>query len=336
MAPPNRKLYLDAAQRSLTALRSAIPQIKMEGRLDAAETVFFIRELSQLLAENFDIKYAKLKTLELLPVDGSVDPGSESVRYRQFDSAGSAKRLASLADDFPMVNVKGSEYEQRMQSYGAAFMYDVDEIRAAAKAGRPLEADRAQAVRKKLAQQLDDIGSLGDSVAGLTGLLNLSNTDTYTPASINASKHWQANDLTANKTPDQILADLNGMCAEVAINTKDIEHVKRIVLPIQQYQYIATTPRATISDTTILKFFQAARPEIEVTSWERLSTAGSGATTRAVGYDPDRLNVRMLMSVMFEQQAPQLKNMAYVVNCRFKTGGVISPFPKSVIYMDDI
>lgn len=300
--------------------------------LDAAENVFFQRELEQILTEQFDIKHAGLKARALLPVDNSIDPGAETITYEQFDSLGKAKRISDYADDLPMVNVNGNQYSQRMQSYGAAFGYSIQEVRAAATAGKALERMRAMAARKVLDQQLDLVASVGDSTAGLVGLLGLSNVTTNTLGTKAAGgTTW------AVATADEILRDLNGIIRQVVVDTKEVERPTRILLPTDQYELIKSKPRSTTSDTTILGMFLDTNPGVEVMSWERLAGAGAGGTTdRMVAYDPNILNVRLLMAVEFEQLPPQQRNMSFVVNCHMRTGGVISPYPKSVAYGDGL
>lgn len=314
--------------------QAAVRRLLADGRLDAAESVFFLRQLEQQLAESFDTKYIENKALQFLPVDTSIEPAAESVRWESFSHSGAAKLLASPGDDVPRVNVTGQEFFQGLKSYTLGYEYSVDEIRAAAMANRPLESDRAMAVRRGLANKLDDVAFSGDSAAGLTGFNGLSNVHTYsTPDGAGGDKQWSL------KTADEILADMNGMCNQVLTATGEVERVTRLLLPTSNYTLISTRARSTTSDTTILRFFQLNRPEVEVMSWERLETAiaaGGDSTRRMIGYRPDRMALRFLLPIAFEQQAPQLHNWSYRVNCRVKTGGVINPYPKSVIYGDQI
>jgi hypothetical protein len=333
--------------------------------LDAAENVFFQRELEMILREQFDIKYAVLKGKQFVPVDNSIDPGAESVTWRQFDMAGKAKRIKDHSADLPLVNAQGKEFTSPMVSYGDAFEYTLDELRAAAKVNRPLERARAMAARKVIDQQVDAVIATGDADALLDGFLNrndcqgqnnlnlsatplIGETKVATTGAGNLADPSGAADagaggassLWVNKTADQIIADVNLLIANMATRTKDVEHVRRVVIPVNPYSLIASTPRSTISDTTILSFLEAAHPGVEFASWERLALQGvaiaSVGTNRMVGYDPDPMNLRVLVSIEFEQLAPQLENFAYKVNCRCKMGEVISPYPKSIIYADGI
>lgn len=299
-------------------------------KLDAAETVFFNRELEQILVEMFNVKYAELKARQFLPVDNSIDPGAESFTYDQFDQLGSAKKIADYSADLPLVNVKGKQFTQRVQSYGAAFGYSIQEIRAAAKVGRPLDRLRAETARRVLDVQLDNIAFQGDSSAGLVGLANLAAAQTATAG----TKTGGGTTWTGNATPDEIIKDLNLLVSTIVGNTQEVERPTRILLPTAQFLKIQQTARSSTSDTTILNFFLANNPGIEVRSWVRLAAAGAGSTPRAIAYNPDPSNVRLVIPVEFEQLPPEPRNLSWVVNCHMRAGGVIAPYPKSVCYMD--
>lgn len=318
---PNGTLYFRADGK---------PRFQLN-QLDAAQNYFFLRELEQILPEQFETMYATLKSRIYVPTDNSIDPGAESVIARLWDKVGKAQAISDHAADFPLVNVSGAEGAQRMQDYGAGYSYTIPEIQAAAKANRPLERDRADACRRTIEQQIDAVISSGDSAFGLKGFLSLTGTDTYTvPNGASASPLW------TQKTADEILADMNGMVQQVITNTIEVESPNMLLLPPAQMQLISTRARSSVSDTTILQFFKGNRPNVMVDSWTKLTGAGAGGTDRMVAYERNKTKVRALMAIEFEQQPPQQKNMAYVINCRARTGGVISPYQKSIIYGDGI
>lgn len=297
--------------------------------LDAAQNYFFLRELEHVLGEQFEVLYATLKARSFIPTDNSIDPGAASVTVRQWDKVGTATAIADHAADVPLVNVFGAEGTQRMQDYGAGYSYTIPEIQAAAKAGRPLERDRAEACRRTIEQKIDNVLATGDSAYGLSGLINLSGVDTFTvPNGAGGSTAW------ASKTADEILADMNGMISQVIQNTKEVESPTLLLMPTAQLQLISTRARSAVSDTTILQFFQGNRPGVRVDSWTKLGAAGAGGLDRMIAFDPNKTKVRALMAIEFEQAQPQLRNWAYVINARARTGGVVSSYPKSIITAD--
>jgi hypothetical protein len=298
--------------------------------LDAAETVFFQRELEAIETEMLDVAKIPLKALEFLGLVGSgvIRPHDKLYTYRQREYLGRAERRGPGAEDAPLVNVKYEEKSQKFQEYMDGFHYSTDEIAAAAAEGRPLDRDRAFAAREVLAAKLDDVLSLGDTQAGLVGFLNLSGTTTYNiPADGTGSSP-----LWVNKSADQILRDLNQVKAAVRTGTSEVEAVKRILLPPAADELISNTARSATSDTTIKEFFLKNNPGMEIMSWDRLTTAGPSSGGLILAYDPNPLKVGALLPVAFEQSEPERDGFQWKVVCRNKTGGVITKFPKSVCY----
>lgn len=310
----------------------AAAEAQLRQRFDAAETAFFARELEQIAAKTYDIKYAELKSLRFLPVDTAIDPGVEQFTYRQFELYGTAKIVADYANDFPNANAVGREFIAKVKSLGAGYSYSIQEMRAAAFAQRPLDQLKASAARKAIMQLHDSIARDGDSANGLTGFLGLSNTTTFAvPNGAAGTATW------ATKTPDEIVADLNGIANGIVSSTKEIEVPDTILLPISQFTYISSRRMGDGDSTTILKHFLTSNPYIKtVESWYALTGAGSGGADRMVCYrkDPDAISYKA--PVVFEQFAPELEGMAYKIACHGRSGGVICPYPLSVSYGDGI
>lgn len=310
--------------------------MQLDQRLDAAENYFFLRELTSIESRWYQNKHAPRRAREFVPTksDG-FGPETQSYLYRMSDSLGKAKKIVAAAGDVPLVNVKGAESSQRFQDYGLGMQYSIDEVQAAAKLGRPLEQDRANQVKNGLDQILDDICTEGDSSADLKGFGLLTGTSTYTLSTKAATgtKWLDASTGAANATPDEIIRDLNALITKVRVDTFTAESPKRILLGTKPYEHIANTPRASISDTTILKFFLATHPGVTVEEWERLD-ALTGYNNRIIAYDPDPDKQALLMAIEYEMQPPEKRNFAFYVPCRTKTGGVIARYPKSIIYAD--
>lgn len=300
--------------------------------LDAAENIFFERELEQVRAKSYDVKYPALKARTLIPVNNETDPGAETVRYEQYDSVGVAKIIASYANDLPRADVVAKEFRAPIKSLGMSFGYSIQDIRAARMAGKPLETRKANAARKAVEEKIDAIAAFGDELTGLLGLLNQPNVGNFAvPAGEKGGTEW------ANKTPDEILKDMNGITNGIVVDTHGVEEPDTLLLPLDQYGIIATTPRSPNSDTTILEFFLKSNPHIRnVEPWHKLAGAGAGGTDRMVCYrrDPDALELNIPQE--FEQFPPQAKGLEFEIPCHARTGGVLMFYPLSASYGDGI
>lgn len=301
--------------------------------LDANESAFFARQLEYVKAKTYDVMYPELKARKILPVSFEAGPGAKTITYRQYDQVGVAKIIVSYAKDLPRADVKAKEFVGQVRSLGMSYGWDIMEIRHAAFAGVPLEQRRANAAKRGILQQENTIAMLGDATSGLNGFLNNANmTQVTLPADGTG-----ATTTFSTKTADLIVRDLNSIANKPIAVSKGVESPDTLLLPITQYTYIASTPRSTTSDTTILNFFLQNNPFVKSVDWlNELAAAGAGATDRAIAYrrDPDKLTLEVPQD--FEQFPVQQRGLEYIVPCHSRCGGVLIYYPLSIAYADGI
>jgi hypothetical protein len=296
-------------------------------RLDAAENIFFLRQLEYVKSKSYDILYPELLSKKFIPVSNEAGPGAETIVYATYDKVGVAKIIASYAEDLPRADVKGVENRSPVRSLGASYGYNIQEIRAAKLAGKPLQQRRADAAMRAVAQKEDIIGATGDADSGLGGFLN--NTSVT-----NGAAAYQIS--ATGGTPDQILAVLNTAVNSIVSLTYGLEMPTDVLLPINQYTYIASTARSANSDTTILEYFLQNNPFVQnVNHWYRLTGAGIGG---GAGLDVMMTYVKSPEKVTFEipleveQFAPQQRGLEFVVDLHARNGGVLWYYPLSASY----
>lgn len=307
--------------------------------LDANESAFFVRELTHIKARSYDVVYPEFKAVRYIPVSGEAGPGADTVLYRQFDRVGMMQLIANYADDLPRVDVFGKEFSVVVKSIGGSYGYNIQEIRAAQMVGRPLDSRRAMALRFAFDQYVNKLGWLGDGTptyGGMYGLLFQPNTSKG-DATVGA---W------ATATADQIIADFQKAYNGIVVTTKGVEVPNTCLLPIDAYTRIATTPRSTVSDTTVLEFLEKAFPGIKFDWVNELtavtSTLGkkpdgtTGSTNCMVLFksSPDKLTYEIPQP--FEQLAPQERNLEYVVPAHGRVAGVMCYYPLSVYVMQGL
>ncbi len=303
--------------------------------MDAAESVHFSRDLEQIRGKTYDTKFPEFKGRSFVPVDHSVNPGAEVVTYRRFTEVGYAEWARDYSKG-PRVDVYGEETTTKVRGLKASYGYSMQEARAAQMQGQSLDARKANSARRAIEQLIDKAAFVGNGT-DFEGLLTLSNTCTYaTPAGATGSKSW------ADKSPEEILADMFGMEATIINTTLDIHHANTLVLPLSSYQIIATRRIGDGSDQTILKHFLANA--VSINSVERshklesTTAAGGGSWTgkRAVAYQKDADVLQLVMPLEFNQLAPQWDGFEVVTQCEARTGGVVCYYPKAVCYADEI
>lgn len=305
---------------------------------DANESVFLQRQLDYIKTQTYDIKYAELKARKLIPVSSEADPGAEKIFYRQYDQSGLAKVISNYADDLPRSDVAGKEYFAVVKTLGASFAYNIQEMRAAIYGNVPLEQRRANAARRAIAQLENTIAFFGDANANLQGFIYAANITSVTiPATgTGATTQW------VNKTPDQILYDMNLVPNTIVSTSLGIEIPDTMLLPLPQYNYVASTPRSANSDTTILNYFLQNNPYIKQVEWLNelkgagLTGSGSAPYDRMMAYRRSPEVLTMEIPSDFEQLELEIRNLEYKVPCMERFGGVLVYYPLAISFGDGI
>lgn len=293
--------------------------------LDSAESMFFERELEYRKAQTYDVIRAPLKAMELIPVSNEAGAGAESIVYEQYDATGIAKIIANYADDLPRADVKGKEFVARVKSVGASYGYSLQEVRAAQMAGKPLEQRKANSAARAHRELWNRTAFYGDEENGIPGWLNNANVPSAAVAAgASTDTEW------STKTADEIIKDMNDAANGIVSLTNGAEIPDTLVLPIEQYSFIASTNAGTGTDTTILEFFLRNNPYINAVEWaNELKGAFDGGTDGFIVYCRDPDAIQFEMPVTFEQLPVQERGLEFLVPCHSRIAGTVIRYPLS-------
>jgi hypothetical protein len=303
-----------------------------ELRLDASESAFLSRQLEHVRGKSYDIQFPELKGRRLVPVDGSVDEGAETVRYSQYKPTGKAVISKNQGEDAPVADLVSGEFTHDVFGSSIKYFYTLQEIRAARLAGLPLDARKAMAARRATEQLFDEIAFNGHAETGLLGILNQSNTVTYTPkVGAEGSKKF------ADKNAIEMLIDLFAFESSIIDGSDEVESPDTMILPLSLQEKVKTTRIGDGDSTTVLQHF--LKNSLSVKSVEfskKLETAGSGGSvTRSVCYKRSEDKLQLIIPKEFTQLAPQARGYLITTFCEARIGGVELYYPKSMAYADD-
>ena len=148
----------------------------------------------------------------------------------------------------------------------------------------------------------------------------------------------------ADKTPAQILRDVNDAIASITTTTNEVEYADTVLLPFGEYQRLANTPMGSGSDTTLLTFLMennvysaSTGGDLLIASLRGLATADPGGDGRMVVYrrDPEVLRLHVPMPHRFLPPY-QKASMVWEVAGIGRTGGLEIRLPKAIRYADGI
>ena len=337
----SKHAHYDAAD--MKAIRnSAIPTAIMasEGaRFDSADdaSVFFARELDYVKAQSYDVEYPELTALTLFPQTSEADEGAETVTYYTYDKTGLAKIIDNYSTDLPRADVTGRPSSAQIKSVGDSYGYSAQEMRASRLAGKSLDVRKGESARYAIDNKINQIAWKGDADSGLLGVLsNGQNIPLYTigVGSVSGKTKW------TEKTPDEVLGDVNGMAKQVAKITKNVERPDTLCVPAEVYMDISTRRIPHTSDT-VLKFLLDHSPYIkDIISTAELDSdsvetnpyaAASNGAGVAFLFKNDKRKLALENPMPFRQYPIQVRNLDTVIPCEARTAGVIVYYPLSAL-----
>lgn len=320
------------------ALAFALQSGKSSVIRDAAEGVSFARSLEHIRPGLLDVLFPQYEGMKFVPLEPGVDPGKEIFTYQGMRKIGRAALVKSYADDAPRSEITGVESSLQIRPFKSSYAYTTQEIKAAMLAGQPIDVKKAMAAREALAMIIDEVIFYGHTEGGLLGLLNQSNTTSYTVANgVAGSKLWR------RKTADEIVADLHGIANNVVKATLGIHRPNAMLLPLAAYNIASTRRMGDGSNQTVLSFFLSTNPYIQsVDPSYRLDAqfstlwGGSANTGRMMVYEKNSERMSLVLSVEFEQGLPFQRHWVTTTECHSRCGGVVLYYPGSSSYGDGI
>lgn len=310
-------------------------------RLDAAESLWFARELETINQTLYQTLYPANKGRMLVPDETQARNCGPVYTWRMVTAFGKAKPVANMGDDLPRASVSGSEQSRMVKLIGMAWGWDIIEIKEAARTGRALSTELANAARLAIDNSIDEMIATGKiegvQVGDALGLLNQANTTTWTLGTkTGGGKTW------AKATPDEISKDIATGVGNIKTALKGAGGAPfekfQLVVPDLQFVQIATTRLGDGSDTTILQFLLKSNPFLSgIDSWSRCTLAGSGgAIDRAVLYPKDALCLGSIVAEDYTIVPPEQRNLSYINNGYARAGGVVCRYPVAMAYGDGL
>jgi len=301
---------------------------RMEIRLDANETVLFARQLEHIEQKLYAVQYPQGHAIELVPLKTDIHPGAASYTYRAIDIAGEARRVTNWGTDFPRIDLTGKEITHKLQNYGVSFGYDLQQLRASQFANFQLETNLNEGARTIVMRKLDHNLWFGDTEIGVRGLAN---STLVSPTAV-ITGTW------TGATAVQIRDDVQKLINAPSSASKGVEQTTAVVLPHSRYLILATKFfGAEAPGTTVLDMLKKANPGVSFHSSYQLELADAeGDGPRAIAYANDPTKLMGLVPVEFEVLPAVDQGGQFEVKVMGRFGGVATPYPGAIAYMDVI
>lgn len=252
--------------------------------------------------------------------------------------------IGKATDQIGGVGVDTGKTPNPLTPWGLELKYTVLELESAAKMGRPIDDQKYEALKLKNQMDIDEQVYVGDSNIGVTGLVNntLVTNVSNLPNGAAASPKW------ANKTPAEILADVNAALTSAWAASGYAVMPTNILLPPTQFGYASTTVVSSAGNVSILEYIlknnivaASGGGQISIKPAKWLVGAGAGGTLgtpgtdRMVVYTKRKNFVRYPMTML--QRTPIQYDSIYHKSTYYCRLGVVEVvYPETFAYRDGL
>lgn len=253
--------------------------------------------------------------------------------------------IGKSTDQIGGVSVDIGKYPQPLTPWGLEVKFSILELESAAKAGRPIDEQKLQALKLKHQMDIDEMVYVGDSSLGLGGLVNHAGVTNVSnlPNGAAASPRW------TTKTPDEILADFNNTLTSVWAASAWAEMSDKVLLPPAVFGYISTQKVSNAGNVSILKYVlennvlkASGKGELTIQPAKWLIGAGAGGTLgtaggvdRMVCYKQEKQYVRYPMT-MLQRTPVQYDSLYHKSTYYCRLGAVELVYPETIGYRDGL
>lgn len=295
----------------------------------------------------YETRYPDWDFARLIFVDTSGPEWAPGVLTYTSDQTGRANWQSAAAKDVPLADVSQDYQTRSFQLAAIGYQWNIEEVNSTMGfPGANLPTRRANAARLAYTKFMYDLTLKGSAEKGLGGLINYTGVPTSNaPNDGDASSTlWVDQNGVGKKTPAQIVRDINLALQGIYLGTNEVELADTILLPVEAYNYIASTPYAATTMETILSFvqrtntytLQTGRP-LTVRTVRELGTQAAGNLGRLVAYKNDANSVKLHLPMPHRflpvyQDGP----LNFTVPGIFRTGGVELLSTATMRYIDKI
>lgn len=258
-----------------------------------------------------------------------------NVGYGLTGGSGDGMIGSGSADGIPMVQADfGKDLWKTHAIYAGTRVFWID-MQKGNMTGRNIDTLLRDGLRMAYDKHMDENVYAGFAKYGTTGLIN--NPDVVIT---NATKTW------ATATPDEILEMVNNaILATWARAAYDLDAIpNHILLPYEQYNYIATTKVTNLAEKTILTFLEENNVSgkngvdlfIGATVW--CKAAGTGSTDRMVVYSNKERYVAIdeLVPLTRAMTTPNAERFSYDTAYAGNVSETEVFYPETITYTDGI
>lgn len=226
---------------------------------------------------------------------------------------------------------------QPLSLWGQELAWTIPELLSAQQMGRPVDSQKFEGLQIKWNMDVDEQVYIGDSTIGAVGICNNTAVDTA-----NVANGASTSPLWANKTADEILADVNTFLSRVWLNSAYAVVPKKLLLPPAKYGYLVAQKVSSAGNMSILEYIKLNNIctaqnnvplDIQPLKW--LNGRGAGGTDRMVAYTNEKKFLRFPL-VPLQRTPLEYRGLRQMTTYYGRLGQVEFVYPETIGYADGI
>ena len=304
---------------------------------------FFINQLDQLDPKLYEPLWEVTwgRDINLRP---DVQLGQKSTSYVRstFGSPGSQSALgqpwlAQNGNNLPGVSVDGEQVVTPVRELGREVSYTSIELATSQRTSQNIDVQKYNGLNIMYQMGTDQMVYTGDPEVEAYGLVNSPLVTSGTVANgVSLATEW------VDKTPDEILADINTLLESTWTATGQTTCPNKLLIPSAQYALISGLKVSQAADKSVLTYVQENSlstsingVQLDIKPSKYLTSAGAGGSSRMVAYT-NREDLLRFPMVPIQRQTPYFVGISY--NCPYvwAYGEVEFVYPESIQYADGI
>lgn len=238
----------------------------------------------------------------------------------------------------PGISIDGNKSVLPLRLLAREISFTSVELERSARLGQSIDAMKMDALNQLYQMNTDQMVYIGSNDVGATGLLN---NAAVTSGSV-AENAGDTSTLWIDKTPDEILSDVNTLLTACWQQTAYAICPAELRLPPAQFGYIASTKVSDAGNISILQFLKencislninGTPLNIQPVKW--LVGRGAEGADRMVVYTNDEMRVRFPM-VPIRRETAYYQGIRYSAPYLWAFGVMEFPYPETLQYADGI
>ncbi len=237
----------------------------------------------------------------------------------------------------PGVSIDGNKITSPLRLLAREISFTSVELDRSQRLGQPIDAQKTDAFNILYQMNTDQMVYIGAPEVGATGLLNnASVTSGSVVAGVSGLTTW------ANKTPVEILADVNTILESTWAASAFAICPSDLLIPPAQFSLLASTLISSAGNQSVLSFLKANSiamakngKELNIQPVKWLTGRGAAGADRMLAYTNDEMRVRFPM-VPVRRETAYYQGIRFVAPYLWAFGIVEFPYPETLQYADGI